>query len=91
MDVGESLSEYVQERLSESVNKYFDRAVDAKVVFTKESHLFQVNIVVNEGTGTKTVMKSDASATGVYAAFDMSLEKIKKQLRRYKRRIKKSP
>lgn len=88
IDVGEALQTYVRGELPKSVNKYFDAAVGASVVFSKESHLFRVDIIVNEGTSTKFVVKADATATDIYAAFDGALERVDKQLRRYKRRIK---
>lgn len=88
IDIGEALQTYVKGELPKSVTKYFESAVSANIVFSKESHLFRADIVVNEGTGTKFVVKADATATDIYAAFDGALERVDKQLRRYKRRIK---
>lgn len=88
IDVGEALQTYVRQELPKSVTKYFEDAVRANVVFSKESHLFRADIIVNEGTGTKFIIKGDATAIDIYAAFDGALERVDKQLRRYKRRIK---
>lgn len=88
IDIGEALQTYVKGELPKSVTKYFEAAVSANVVFSKEGHLLRADIVVNEGTGTKFVVKADATATDIYAAFDGALERVDKQLRRYKRRIK---
>ena len=88
IDVGSALTTHVEERLLKGVGKYFDKAIKASVVFSKESHLNCANIVVNEGTGTGTIIKSSGKSTDIYAAFDDAADRIEKQLRRYKRRIK---
>jgi ribosomal subunit interface protein len=88
LDVGAALTEHVEDRLLKSVSKYFDRAIAANVVFSKESHLNRADIVVNEGTGAGPVIKGRGKANDIYAAFDDAADRIEKQLRRYKRRIK---
>lgn len=88
LDVGAALKEYVESELTERVNKYFEDAISADVVFTKERHLFCVDILVNEGTGTNVLIKSQAKADEPHSAFDLAAEKVDKQLRRYKRRLK---
>jgi len=88
INVGASLSEYVQEAVENAVAKYFDQAIEAQVVFTKEAHLFTTDIVVNEGTGTGVSIKANAQEVEVYTSFDKAVERVEKQLRRYKRRLK---
>lgn len=88
IDVGSALTEHVEERLMKGVSKYFDKAINANVVFSKESHLNCADIVVNEGTGTGTVIKGQGKSADVYSAFEEAADRIEKQLRRYKRRIK---
>lgn len=87
IDIGTSLQEHVKDRLEKGVKKYFSRALNADVTFSKESHLFRAIILVNEGTGTGVTIKADAKSDDPYAAFDGALSRIEKQLRRYKRRI----
>lgn len=86
--VGAALTKHVKDRLEKSIGKYFDRAIDAKVVFSKESHLSCCDIIVNEGTGNGVVIKGQGKSSDIYAAFDESADRIEKQLRRYKRRLK---
>jgi len=88
IDVGSSLKTHVESRLGSSVSKFFDKAIDANVVFSKESHMFRADVIVNEGTGTGIVIKSNGLAADVYTSFDMAADRIEKQLRRYKRKIK---
>lgn len=88
ISVGEALQTHARDEVTSCVTKYFDAAVSANVVFSKESHLFRADILVNEGTGTKVVVKADGKDADIYRAFDNALDRIEKQLRRYKRRIK---
>ena len=88
MDIGQSLTSYVEEHLVKSVKKYFDKAVNADVHFSKDGNLFKAIITVNEGVKGGITVKSDAEAGDVYACFNEASAKATKQLRRYKERIK---
>ncbi len=88
MEVGQSLTQFVEEHLTKSVKKYFDKAIKAEVHFFKEGITFKAIITVNEGVRGGITVKSDAEAGDAYACFTEAAEKAAKQLRRYKRRIK---
>lgn len=88
MDVGQSLTKYVEENLEKSVKKYFDVAVGAEVHFSKNGNLFKVVLTVNEGVKGGIVVKADSEAGDAYGAFNEACEKVSKQLRRYKGKIK---
>lgn len=87
VDIGESLRTHVEGKLNEGISKYIDRVTSVHAVVTREAHLFRVDINGNLGTHSGMVIKSRGESEDVYAAFDDALEKIEKQLRRYKRRI----
>jgi ribosomal subunit interface protein len=91
IDIGNSLQDYVRDKIEKVVNKYFDRAVNSVIVFSKESHKhenhFRADISVNEGAGVNYI-KSSASSDDIYAAFDESLAKIQVRLSKYKSKIK---
>ena len=88
LDLGSSLQEYVNERITKHVNKFFAHAVHSRINFTKEKHLFVCHIVINEGTGDGSISKGDAQGDDPYKAFDLALEKADAQLRNHKTRIK---
>ncbi len=89
IEVGQSLTKYVQEHLEKEVKKYFENAIDAEVFFSKEGpHLVKATIIVNEGVRGGIAVKSTGQAGEAYGAFTESLERAAKQLRRYKRKIK---
>ncbi len=87
VDVGDSLRTHIENRLSEGLSKYLERITTVKVVVSRESHMFRVDINGNTGTHSGLTIKSHADANDVYAAFDAAADKIEKQLRRYKRRL----
>ena len=87
IDVGKALQDYIEADLLDTVKKYFEHAVSADVVFSKSRYLFRADVMVNEGTGTHTIIKANAEDAEVYAAYDQAADKIKKRLSRYKDRI----
>lgn len=86
IDVGAALTEHVEASLTAAVGKYFDRPVDATVTFSKDRHNFRCESSVHLPTGL--VAQSTGLASDVYAAFDQGVDKVEKQIRRYKRRLK---
>jgi len=87
VEVGESLRKHAEVQIEEHVNKYIDRIANVQVVVSREAHNFRVDITANLGTHSGIVVRGRGESGEVYAAFDESLEKISKQLRRYKRKI----
>ncbi len=86
IDIGEALQVHVQEELGETVKKYAERPTEAVVVFSKSAHEFVCEATVHLSTGLTAQAK--AHQTEIYAAFEACREKMEKQLRRYKRRLK---
>ena len=86
IDVGDALRSHVGSRLEAAVGKYADRAVDAHVTFSKERSFFRADAQVHLATGL--VVQANGVDPDVYAAFEGCVERIEKQLRRYKRRLK---
>lgn len=86
IDIGEALQVHVKGELDGVVQKYAERPTDAQVIFSKSAHEYICETVVHLSTGLTAQAK--ASATEIYAAFDQCAEKMEKQLRRYKRRLK---
>ncbi len=86
--VGQALTSHAEVRLEDGINKYLDRVTSVNVVVSKQGHEFRVDITGNTGTNSGLTVRSHASDADVYSAFDLAADKIEKQLRRYKRRIK---
>ena len=86
IDIGDALRQHVEGRIGEAVVKYFDRPVEAVVTFSREGHLFVTDSSVHLATGMKA--QATARAEEIYASFEGAVERMEKQLRRYKRRLK---
>lgn len=86
IDIGEALQSHVKTDLGEVISKYAERPTDANIVFSKSGAEFNCETVVHLSTGLTA--QAHAHAHDIYAAFDQCAEKMEKQLRRYKRRLK---
>lgn len=86
IDIGEALQTHVRSELNGVVDKYAGRPTDAMVVFSKSGHQYVCETEVHLSTGLTAQAKGHAHE--IYAAFDSASEKMEKQLRRYKRRLK---
>jgi ribosome hibernation promoting factor len=86
IDTGDALRRHVESSLDSILGKYFKTAIEAHVVFSKEAHMSRAEISVHIGRGI--VVNAGAAATEVYAAYEAAAERIAKQLRRYKRRLR---
>jgi ribosomal subunit interface protein len=86
IDVGDSLRGHVEAATIAVVDKYFGRAIEAHVVFSRERHVFVSDISVHAGRGL--LVQCQGRSEDAYAAFDGAADRLEKQLRRYKRRLR---
>ena len=86
IDIGMALQTHVKDELGGIVAKYAERPTDALIIFSRDAHEFVCEATVHLSTGLTTSAK--AHANEIYAAFDSCGQKMEKQLRRYKRRLK---
>lgn len=86
IDIGEALQTHVKAEMGEVVEKYAQRPTECIVVFSKVGHEFVCEAVIHLSTGLNAQAKG--AANEIYAAFEAARERLDKQLRRYKRRIR---
>jgi ribosomal subunit interface protein len=86
MDVGDSLRGHAEAATAAIAEKYLGKAIEAHVVFCRERHLFVSDILLHAGRGLS--VQCHGEAADAYAAFDDAAERLEKQLRRYKRRLR---
>ncbi len=65
--------------------KYFDRALEANVTFSRARSFFTCDINMHAGRGL--TLRGEGEAADANAAFDDAAEHIAKRLRRYRRRV----
>ena len=80
----DALKEYAKEKV-ERVNKYLDRAGEAHVVLSLERHLHHAEITIHSGAW---VLRGREKSEDMYASIDLATEKIQRQLRKHKEKLK---
>ena len=86
IDVGNALQTHVNDGLIAVMEKYAQNPTDATVVFSRDAHNFVCEALVHLPSGLTAQAKGTAAE--IYAAFEACRDKMEKQLRRYKRRLK---
>mgnify|MGYP001333974805 CR=1 FL=1 len=87
VDTGEALQTRANERLGAIVEKYFSNALSSHVTLNRApAGAFRCDIIMH--VMQNLVLKASGIAQDAHLALDQACEKIDKQLRRYKRRIK---
>lgn len=88
VDVGQALRTRAEGRLAEIADKYFSRALSASVTVGREAHGHGFHVDCNMHVSQGVILKAEASAAEAHAAFDAAADRVEKQLRRYKRRLR---
>lgn len=85
-DVGESLRTHVEDRVLAAVTKYSENPIDGVVTFSRDGHEIVCDATAHLSTGLHA--KAKGRAGDPYAAAEGACDRLEKQLRRYKRRLK---
>jgi ribosome hibernation promoting factor len=86
VDISNALRARVEGSLGSILTKYFKTAIEAHVVIAKEAHLSRAEVSLHIGRGI--VVNASAARNDAVSAFDSAAERVAKQLRRYKRRLR---
>ncbi|TEB04314.1 putative sigma-54 modulation protein [Pelotomaculum schinkii] len=85
IEVTSALKEYVGKRVGK-LDKYIDNLGDAQVTMTveKDSHRIEVTIPING-----MILRGEESTGDMYASIDLVVEKLEKQIGKYKGKLQK--
>ncbi len=86
MNLGDAMRDRIEAGLEAAVAKYFNRTGEANVFVSQQGPFVEVDCNVHLPSGI--VLQSTGRADDPYAALEVSLEKMEKRVRRYKRRLK---
>ena len=86
LNIGDALKQHVNGNLEHVVSRFAERPTHASTVFAKNGQDIECEIIIHLSTGLSVQSKS--SSQDIYQSFDKSCDRITKQLRRYKRRLK---
>ena len=84
--LGDAFSDYAKLELNKSVEKYFKNSTSTIVSLSKQNKIFMINIIVH--INKKMEFTSHSNGETAKVALNNGIEKLSKQLRRYKRKIK---
>ena len=89
IDVGDALRVHVSDKLEDLNQKYFNHAAFATVTFSREGHgKPRTKAHISIQLGKNIMVVADAVEADPYVSFENAAEKISKQMRRYKRRLR---
>lgn len=84
IDVTNALKEYADKRLSK-LDRYFNKSVEAQVTMSvvKGTHIVEVTVFLNGGI----ILRAEDGTEDMYASIDSVLDKLERQVKKYKTRI----
>lgn len=85
MEQSDALKSYVEEKL-DRMSKYIDEPITAHVYFSVEKKIRHIVEIVISAKGINT--KASEATHDMYAAIDAVIDKIERQLKRYKEKLK---
>ena len=85
MESSEAVRNYVEEKLAR-VKKYVEEPIDSQVVLSVQKKIYHRAEVTMVAKGL--TMKSVEEKDDMYAAIDLMVDKIERQLKRYKEKLK---
>ena len=86
VDIGDALRTHIVGRVDEVLSKYFNGASNGHVTVEKEGNGFRTECALHLATGI--TVQSASSAQDPYKSVDAGIDRIEKQMRRYKRKIR---
>lgn len=84
LKITEAIERYVMQKL-EKAEKYFDHLVWAQVVLFIEKRTHKAEIVIH---GARQTFRALAAAGDLYSAIDLASDKMDKQIKKYKDRLR---
>ena len=86
LDLGDALRERINDRIAETVNKYFDGGYSGHVTLARDGFGFRTECAIH--LDSKITLHTEGMAPDAYASADQAAQRIEKRLRRYHRRLK---
>jgi ribosomal subunit interface protein len=88
VDIGDAFKVHATNRLQTIADKYFSRALSSQVTLGREAHGFGFHVDCAMHVRKGVILKAESTANEAHAALDGAADRIEKQLRRYKRKLK---
>ena len=86
IDISDAYRTHVESRVSATVGKYFDGGYSGRVVLERDGAGYRVDCAFHLDSGID--LQAEGRGHEIYPTFEQAAERVEKQLRRYKRRLK---
>jgi ribosomal subunit interface protein len=86
IEIGSALPDHVRERVETALSKHFEGGAEVNVVFSHEGPGFRADCTAHLDSGA--VLKAEGEAPDARHAFEAALERLEKQIRRYRRKLR---
>ncbi len=84
VDPSDMLKNFAREKV-ERVQKFLDHASEAQVILSVEKHLHHAEVLVHSGP---FFLRSKEKSDDMYASIGLAMEKIERQIKRYKEKMR---
>jgi putative sigma-54 modulation protein len=88
LDITDAMKSYTEEKLGK-LERFFDNIIDAKVIMsynhTRNVDPARVEVQINVPTG---IVRAEENGQDTYAAVDKAVDKLERQLKRFKDRLR---
>lgn len=84
LEPSDSLKSFAKEKV-EHVKKFLDAASEAQVILSIEKHLHHAEVLVHSGP---FFLRGKEKSDDMYASIGLAMEKIERQIKRYKERMR---
>lgn len=85
LEATEALKSYVQNKVDHVVSKYLDKVTEAHCVLSLERYLHHADVNIHAG---HFFIRGRERSEDMYASIDLAMDKIERQLKRYKEKLK---
>lgn len=80
LDLTQAITDYVKKKV-DKCQRYFDKLVWTQVILSVEKYRQLAEIIMHAG---RTTFRAKEESTDLYAAIDLAVDKLDKQLKKYK-------
>ncbi len=84
IEVTDALKQHVEKRIGK-ISRFFEQDTEAQITLSviKETHVVEATLLLNGGM----LVRAEEKSADMYASIDMVVEKLERQIRKYKTRI----
>lgn len=86
IEIGDAYRTHVEGRVGDAIGKYFAGGFSGRVVLERDGTGYRVDCALHLDSGAD--LHAEGRGHEIYPTFDQAAERIEKQLRRYKRKLK---